>query len=68
MSVIQPFLIPIAVPCGPVYIVARTSRTSSHILDVIALALVLRGTSPAERPAVLHEFGPWLAGDDFGAE
>ena len=60
MSIVQPLLLHLAVPCGLVYIVVRTSR---HILDVIALTLVLRGTTPAERPAILREFGPWLARD-----
>jgi hypothetical protein len=57
MSIIQPLLLPVALPCGLVYIAIRIGR---RLLDIIALAIVLRGTSPAERPAILREFGPWL--------
>jgi hypothetical protein len=56
MPMIEPYLLPLAMHCGLACIATRTSR---RILDIIALVLVLRGTTPADRPAILREFGRW---------
>jgi hypothetical protein len=57
MSIIEPLLLPLVVPCGVTYIVTRTSK---QVLDVIALALVLRETSPPRPPRDLAGEAAWI--------